>query len=47
MTIESIIKVKGEYWKAKSVEGDIKAGEKVEIVGVEGLVLKVKRKEAR
>lgn len=40
------IKIKGEIWKAKSIEGEIKKGEKVEVVGIEGLSLKVKRKEA-
>jgi len=36
--------VTGERWKATSVEGDIDAGESVEIVGIEGLTLKVRRK---
>ncbi len=34
-----LISVKGEYWKAKSV------GENVEIVGLDGLTLRVKRKK--
>lgn len=38
------IKVKGEYWTATSVVGNVGIGEEVEIVGVEGLTLSVKRK---
>ena len=36
--------VKGEYWSAKSVDDRIEADENVEIVGLDGLTLKVKRK---
>jgi membrane-bound ClpP family serine protease len=39
---DGLILVSGEYWKAKSVERSIAAGEKVEILGLNGLVLKVK-----
>ena len=39
------VTVKGEYWKARAVEEHIEVGEDVEIVGFEGLTLKVKRKE--
>ena len=35
----------GEYWRAKSVNGSIGVGENVEIVGLDGLTLKVKRKD--
>ncbi|MBA7569414.1 hypothetical protein ES708_11153 [subsurface metagenome] len=35
--------VKGEYWKAKSLDDNIEFDENVEIVRLEGLVLKVKR----
>lgn len=38
------VKVKDEYWRAQSVEGEVPAGERVEVLGVEGLLLKVKRK---
>jgi membrane-bound ClpP family serine protease len=37
--------VEGEHWKAKSVDGSIGVGENVEIVGLDGLTLKVKRKK--
>ena len=37
------ITVKGEYWKAKSLDDNIEFDENVEIVGNEGLTLKVKR----
>ena len=35
--------VRGEYWKAKSLDDNIEFDENVEIVGNEGLTLKVKR----
>ena len=38
------IRVKGEYWKAKSVDEDIAAGEEVDIVGIDRLKLEVRRK---
>ena len=39
-----VIRVSGEYWKAKCLDGDIEAGEEVEIVGIDRLKLEVKRK---
>ena len=39
-----LILVNGEYWNAKSVNDTIEVDGNVEIVGVEGLTLKVKRK---
>ncbi len=39
-----VVKVGSEYWKAKSVDEDIAAGEDVEILGLKGLTLEVKRK---
>ncbi len=44
LTPVGVIRVKGEYWKAKSVGEDIAAGEDVEILGLNGLRLEVKRK---
>jgi membrane protein implicated in regulation of membrane protease activity len=41
---EGTVKVKDEYWKARSVEGDIMVGEEVEVMGVTGLKLEVKKK---
>jgi len=38
------ISAKGEYWKAKSLDDNIEVDENVEIVGIDGLTLKVKRK---
>ncbi len=35
--------VKGEYWNAKSLDDNIESDENVEIVGNEGLTLKVRR----
>ncbi len=36
-----VIRVEGEYWRAKSVGEDIAAGEEVEILGLNGLTLRV------
>ena len=44
LTPNGLVRVKGEYWKAKSAGESIAAGEEVEIVGLERLTLKVKRK---
>jgi membrane protein implicated in regulation of membrane protease activity len=38
-----LIKVKGEYWKAESLEDNIAAGEKVVVAGLKGLVVRVRR----
>ena len=45
LTPIGVVRVEGEYWKAKSVDNDIAAGEDVEILGLSKLVLEVKRKE--
>ena len=45
LTPVGVVTIKGEYWNAKSVNDSIEADENVEIVGLEGLTLKVKRKE--
>lgn len=42
---EGLVRVKGECWKARSFNGNIPAGKKVEVTGVDGLVLKVKPKD--
>jgi len=44
LTPVGAVTIKGESWRAKSVDEDIEAGEDVEIVGVAGLTLMVKRK---
>lgn len=41
---EGTVKIKDEYWKARSVEGNIMVGEEVEVMGIIGLKLEVKRK---
>jgi membrane-bound serine protease (ClpP class) len=41
-----VVQVASEQWTASAVEGTIRAGEDVEVVGSEGLRLKVRRKEA-
>ena len=45
LTPIGVVRVEGEYWKAKSVAEDIPAGENVEVLGLNKLVLVVKRKE--
>jgi membrane-bound ClpP family serine protease len=41
-----MIKIKDEYWQAESVEGTINIGEGVEILGISGLLLEVRRKSS-
>jgi membrane-bound serine protease (ClpP class) len=41
---EGTIEIKGEYWTAKSMAGEIKAGDAVEVMEIDGLMLKVRRK---
>jgi membrane-bound ClpP family serine protease len=45
LTPGGTISVKGEYWTARSIGKNIPVGEQVEIVGMDGLTLQVKRKE--
>ena len=42
LTPVGIVRVRGETWRAKSVGGNIVAGQEVEILGMAGLTLKVK-----
>ena len=44
LTPVGVVRAGGEYWKAKSVAEDIAAGEEVEILGINRLMLTVKRK---
>jgi membrane-bound ClpP family serine protease len=39
---EGVVQIEDEYWKAKAVDGNVNAGETVEIVELDGLLLKVK-----
>ena len=41
------VKVEGQFWKAEAIEGTVKAGEAVVIVGREGLILRVKPKQTQ
>lgn len=43
---KGVVKIKGEYWKARSVEGEIDVGEDVEVLAINGLNLEVRRKES-
>ncbi len=40
---EGWVLVKGEYWRARSTEGDVRRGDRVEVVGEEGRTLLVRR----
>ncbi|MFC1961953.1 NfeD family protein [Chloroflexota bacterium] len=39
-----VVRVAGEYWTAKSIAEDIGKGEEVEVIGLQNLVLQVRRK---
>jgi membrane-bound ClpP family serine protease len=41
---KGVIKVKGEYWQAKCTGENIETGEEVEIIGIDRLVLEVRRR---
>ena len=36
--------IQGEYWQAASIEGKIEPGDRVEVTGISGLKLEVRRK---
>ncbi len=38
------VKINGEYWKAKAVGGAIEKGEDIEVMGISGLKLEVRKK---
>ena len=44
LTPSGVVKVAGELWKAKSVDGDVAKGEDVEVLKLNRLSLEVKRK---
>ncbi len=46
LTPKGVIKIKGEYWQARSVEGEIDVGEEVVILKIKGLNLEVKQKDS-
>ena len=41
---QGVVKVGGEYWKAKSADEEITVGEEVEVLGLSQLTLEVRRK---
>lgn len=45
LTPHGVVRVEGEYWKARAVGEDIPVGESVEILRLNKLVLEVKRKD--
>lgn len=44
LTPSGTIRIGSEYWQAKSLDGDISAGESVEILRIERLKIEVRRK---
>ncbi len=44
LTPVGTITLMGEYWKARTIDGYVEVDEDVEVVGLEGLTLKVKHK---
>ena len=42
---DGVVKVDGEYWRARAVDEEINAGEDIEVLGLNHLVLQVKRKK--
>jgi len=45
LTPIGVVTVEGEYWKAKSADENIEVDEEVEIIGIDRLTLRVRRKE--
>jgi len=45
LTPVGVIRVGGEYWKARSVDENIEVGEEVEILGLDRLMLTVRLKD--
>jgi membrane-bound serine protease (ClpP class) len=43
LDLEGMIMIHGELWSAESVEDKINKGEKVKVVSIEGMRLKVKK----
>jgi membrane-bound ClpP family serine protease len=42
ITPEGVVRINNEYWKARSSDSNLAAGEQVEVVGIYGLTLQVK-----
>jgi membrane-bound serine protease (ClpP class) len=43
LDLEGMIMIHGELWSAESIEGKINKGEKLQVVAVEGMKLRVTR----
>jgi membrane-bound ClpP family serine protease len=41
---QGIVKINDEYWNAIAPDGDLEVGGEVEVVGIDGLTLEVKKK---
>ena len=46
LTPLGLVRVKGESWKAEAIGGNIETGMTIEVVGLEGLKLKVRLADA-
>jgi membrane-bound serine protease (ClpP class) len=42
---KGMVLIKGENWQARSIEGKIEAGESIDVVGIAGLELEVRKKQ--
>ncbi len=42
---KGMIKIRDEYWKATCIDGEVNIGEDVEVVGINGLDLEVRKKQ--
>jgi membrane-bound serine protease (ClpP class) len=45
LTPKGVVRIMGEYWKARSIEGEIGEGDEVEVTAIKGLELEVRRSE--
>ncbi len=45
LTPKGVIKIGGEYWKARSVEEEIDVDEEVEVTAIKGLEVEVRRRK--
>ncbi|MFC1902861.1 NfeD family protein [Chloroflexota bacterium] len=46
LALEGFVRIKGELWEAKSVAGEIETGERVTVVGQDGMKLVVRKSGA-
>jgi len=42
---QGLVRIRGEEWTAEAVDAPIPAGSEVEVLGIEGLTLRVRKRE--